>query len=1188
MDREQSHEGGPISETVERNTKISSSTVLPAPPRSSEAGGTRADADAEEDEALAKAEAALTLEEREQRWGFTISELHAATKVVRTLFTNPALFVGDPYLGDSRLYTMITRDRKSKKEHREVYKKIMNEEKSRRRRYQRLQDVEAVRKTTMKREREEALNALLLPPSGAAPLLLCEQPQQPHDDDDEEGKVASPLTVMGPRRRLDSSPSAEGVGVGADRTRDSGEVEGNAPPPDTVGVTSSSLTSSSPDQTLCSDTSRWSESELRLFRLVGAYENLIRLETALQRTRWWLPSSSPTTASTTSHSPHTMPFTETSTTTTTTSTSARCCEMQAEEEQVSQNENQPTTASSTSLPPSKGASSGPQKNEERPNEEEEEQEQEPEEDDRWVRSPTSPHFSDAGARRPHPQEGRQSSKKGGTTSEPVFPSSPGASLAALDPETQRAIIASQLTAQVYRYLPHEYGTQMPPPLFLGCPPAAAAEATQRCYIVWWKVYIARQLLAVCPLHPILSTATTTTTSLSHTEVVPLLKAAHDLVVLRRALPFTQAVARLELSDTDNVDVVKAVRRWMRHVHGEEDDDDAAAPEGMMLHRLMKLADKWYESAGLTPVGQSTRDEENGPPTTTTTMTTMTPEELLNELEAVLLHDRKSGLAAAVATVGAGAGGGAMLSLPEAALATLDLFIIRRLYGVAAVRRFGASPVVLEIAPPNSDAEEPDVFSVFDTLQVYAHETAPEESLRVSKWIGCYTCKVRYQQLHPYYYSMCHLCGEFNYNKRLMTADLRGKNVLLTGCRIKIGYAMALSLLRCGARLLGTSRFAHEALARFQAEPDYPLWKDRLHLFSLDLRDMWVTTQFCFFVRQYFGKLYAIINNAAQTIARTPEYTATLRAIEQEPPAALREALAADARSSEWHDFFCRHTTVRVGISMALDAGAGGSGGDRYYHLTDRPALQRATAAAKTTTTTGETATATAEDQNEPQEETPQQTAAVHAAPFTGLLPTTPTSIKPNPSGSSMTTTTASAGGVVRFDRYDTLAEESDTRETNSWVMKLAEVSGGEAAEVMAINALSPFILNSKLKPCLTNREGDEDPHEPRFIINVSAMEGQFYRFKQTTHPHTNMAKAALNMMSRTSGEDYAADGIYMNSVDTGWITDESPKAKKERRADQLMLCPLDEVDAAARCLDLIYIKSRVYGKFFKDFKEIPW
>ena len=94
--------------------------------------------------------------------------------------------------------------------------------------------------------------------------------------------------------------------------------------------------------------------------------------------------------------------------------------------------------------------------------------------------------------------------------------------------------------------------------------------------------------------------------------------------------------------------------------------------------------------------------------------------------------------------------------------------------------------------------------------------------------------------------------------------------------------------------------------------------------------------------------------------------------------------------------------------------------------------------------------------------------------------------------------------------------------------------------------------------------------------------------KSGGHPHTNMAKAALNMMTRTSGADYAKAYIYMNSVDTGWITDESPLSKKQRRADEDKLCPLDEVDAAARCLDLIYVDSTEHSKFFKDYHEIPW
>ena len=94
-----------------------------------------------------------------------------------------------------------------------------------------------------------------------------------------------------------------------------------------------------------------------------------------------------------------------------------------------------------------------------------------------------------------------------------------------------------------------------------------------------------------------------------------------------------------------------------------------------------------------------------------------------------------------------------------------------------------------------------------------------------------------------------------------------------------------------------------------------------------------------------------------------------------------------------------------------------------------------------------------------------------------------------------------------------------------------------------VNAIAPFIINARLKPLMLQTPG-RDKH----IVNVSAVEGQFYRnFKTTRHPHTNMAKAALNMMTRTSATDYHGDGIHMNSVDTGWVTDEDPLHHAERK-----------------------------------------
>ncbi len=140
-------------------------------------------------------------------------------------------------------------------------------------------------------------------------------------------------------------------------------------------------------------------------------------------------------------------------------------------------------------------------------------------------------------------------------------------------------------------------------------------------------------------------------------------------------------------------------------------------------------------------------------------------------------------------------------------------------------------------------------------------------------------------------------------------------------------------------------------------------------------------------------------------------------------------------------------------------------------------------------------------------------------------------------------------------------QQVDLRDRNSWRFLLAEVSTVELLETQLVNAVAPFVLNARLKPMML-RTDDRDKH----IVNVSAVEGQFYRrFKTTRHPHTNMAKAALNMMTRTSATDYHGDGIHMNSVDTGWVTDEDPlHIAEQKTAEHRFRPPLDIVDGAAR------------------------
>jgi NAD(P)-dependent dehydrogenase (short-subunit alcohol dehydrogenase family) len=374
--------------------------------------------------------------------------------------------------------------------------------------------------------------------------------------------------------------------------------------------------------------------------------------------------------------------------------------------------------------------------------------------------------------------------------------------------------------------------------------------------------------------------------------------------------------------------------------------------------------------------------------------------------------------------------------------------------------------------------------------------------------SCYMCKQKYQTVDAFHHQLCPDCAALNHARRHARTDLTGRRALLTGGRAKIGMYIALRLLRDGAHTTITTRFPNDAVRRFTAMHDSADWLHRLRIVGIDLRDPAQVVALADSVAEQ-GPLDILINNAAQTVRRSPGSYALLAAAESAPlPAgALPDLLTfdhtSDAHPAALAGSLSEHPTAHALTALALTAGSASP---------DRIALQ----------------------------------------------------------------TAIDAGGLV-----------PDLHSVNSWTQRVHEVDPLELLEVQLCNMTAPFILVSRLRPVMAAAAARR-----KYIVNVSAMEGQFGRgYKGPGHPHTNMAKAALNMLTRTSATEMLSDGILMTSVDTGWITDERPHPTKMRLAEEGFHAPLDLVDGAARVYDPIVrgeLGEDVYGCFLKDYAPAAW
>ncbi|WP_435769478.1 SDR family NAD(P)-dependent oxidoreductase [Nocardioides sp. SYSU DS0651] len=398
--------------------------------------------------------------------------------------------------------------------------------------------------------------------------------------------------------------------------------------------------------------------------------------------------------------------------------------------------------------------------------------------------------------------------------------------------------------------------------------------------------------------------------------------------------------------------------------------------------------------------------------------------------------------------------------------------------------------------------------------------------------GCYICKEDFTLVDAFYHWLCPRCAARSHAKRDQRTDLTGKRALLTGGRAKIGMYIALRLLRDGAHTTITTRFPKDAVRRFSAMEDAADWLHRLRIVGIDLRDPTQVISLADDVAAD-GPLDILVNNACQTVRRSPGAYAQLIEMESAPlephPAELElpEMVTFD-RISEAHP---------AAIAGALEANA------VAHHEGESPELAR---------------------------------AAHNAASLTALaLRAGNASLEAHLAG-----TAVDAGGLL-----------PDVQTNNSWTQVVDEVDPLELLEVQFCNSIAPFLLVSRLRPAM--RAAVQAGARRAYVVNVSAMEGQFSRrYKGPGHPHTNMAKAALNMMTRTSaGELFETDRILMTAVDTGWITDERPHHEKLRIAAEGWHAPLDLVDGAARVYDPIVrgeAGEDLYGCFVKDYEPSPW
>ncbi|KAJ3019355.1 UNVERIFIED_CONTAM: hypothetical protein HDU68_010711 [Siphonaria sp. JEL0065] len=472
--------------------------------------------------------------------------------------------------------------------------------------------------------------------------------------------------------------------------------------------------------------------------------------------------------------------------------------------------------------------------------------------------------------------------------------------------------------------------------------------------------------------------------------------------------------------------------------------------------------------------------------------------------------------------------------------------IRKLRKVGVMRSFpnGSLAGVLEYGAKNIASAPLPAIAAQKNLMSGSPEPTSGQDEQIPKSLfnarNCHVCMSPYTLLHHFYDRLCPKCGDFNFAKRMSIADLTGRVCLVTGGRVKIGYCIALQLLRSNAsKVIVTTRFPNNAASRFAAEADFNTFKSRLVIIGVDFRSLAMVHRFCDYIKTTYSRLDVLINNAAQTVRKPPAFYEHL----------MEEELRCDV---DWG-----------GIEVLAST-------------SDQKVLKY---------TSNQTALVPLPTSLPLQS---MQSMQLDTSAALSQIPLIPEDIL----------TTSEKHGLFPPGKLDRHLQQVDYRPVNSWVLDIGQVSTVEFVECQTINSSAPWVLISELKELMESTGPIEEksvlgdaPKWDKYIVNVSAMEGQFNRLKSTHHPHTNMAKAALNMLTRTSAAGFAQVDIFMTAVDTGWVTNELPLHPGETEFTRPQP-PLDEVDGAMRVLDPVFNGinggKKVWGVFLKDYKVTKW